>query len=291
MAAISCGRWCRRSWVGLQLTGLLLGIALGVAVGVVTGWSIIALLALLNLGLVPGLLRTIRAVRRLDAPAQGRGAEPGARLPAVLEHLEAEQGPTTRAVPRLKQARQILDVLDARPLHGAHRAVLATLYAGLPVLALAAGPPWLSRVAGLPGTGIAAPGAEPTPVVVRTHAGSDSQWRRILRTILQPDHASAYRADVRFVDRLGAVALTPDNLDARLGWDYEPSFVFVADRRTFAEQPPTLAVMDLAGDPGLSFRARPADVALIEANVSIGNQSVREFADDVDRDGVFRLAE
>lgn len=50
----------------------------------------------------------------------------------------------------------------------------------------------------------------------------------------------------------------------------------------------TLACVDLWRERGQSFRVTPAEVAAAQNNLEIANMDFYEFADHVDRDGVFR---
>jgi len=47
-------------------------------------------------------------------------------------------------------------------------------------------------------------------------------------------------------------------------------------------------VVDLYSDPGRSFRVIPSELWGVENNLSLANIDFEEFADAVDRDGVFR---
>jgi hypothetical protein len=47
-------------------------------------------------------------------------------------------------------------------------------------------------------------------------------------------------------------------------------------------------VVDLYSEPGRSFRVVPSEMWGVENNLSLANMDFEEFADAVDRDGVFR---
>ena len=49
--------------------------------------------------------------------------------------------------------------------------------------------------------------------------------------------------------------------------------------------------MDLFEELGRTFRAIPSAIQSIENNLSITNMDFREFADNLDADGVFRAFE
>jgi hypothetical protein len=47
-------------------------------------------------------------------------------------------------------------------------------------------------------------------------------------------------------------------------------------------------VVDLHDKPGRIFRVVPAEIGNVENNLSIANMGFDEFADAVDKDGIFR---
>ncbi len=63
----------------------------------------------------------------------------------------------------------------------------------------------------------------------------------------------------------------------------------VADAQTMQDRTILFVDLDeLNGEVGRTFRAIPEEVEAIVANLSIANMDFREFADNVDPDGVFR---
>jgi hypothetical protein len=66
------------------------------------------------------------------------------------------------------------------------------------------------------------------------------------------------------------------------------TFVFVADGAAVSEPEHPILVLDLAEEPGRTFRVIPSEAWGVENNLPIANMGFDEFADAVDPDGVFR---
>ncbi|MFM7249816.1 MAG: DUF6924 domain-containing protein [Planctomycetaceae bacterium] len=63
---------------------------------------------------------------------------------------------------------------------------------------------------------------------------------------------------------------------------------FSADRATFIDSQPSFMVVDLNDEPGRTFRVIPSEMWSVEGNLSIATMDFREYAENVDPDGVFR---
>jgi hypothetical protein len=70
--------------------------------------------------------------------------------------------------------------------------------------------------------------------------------------------------------------------------DQRPFFLLIVDDVTVRELEHPILVVDLWSEPGREFRAVPSAVQWIENNLSIANMDFAEFADAVDKDGIFR---
>jgi hypothetical protein len=62
----------------------------------------------------------------------------------------------------------------------------------------------------------------------------------------------------------------------------------VVDSVTIAHPDFPVLVIDLNSERGRGFRTVPSQVQAIENNLSIANMDFFEFADSVDKDGIFR---
>ena len=122
-------------------------------------------------------------------------------------------------------------------------------------------------------------------LVVRTDFSNDAIWNAIVAAIRQP--VDGFYASVDFVDDRAFDGLSVEQL-MELGRDAAQSFAIAADRIGMEASEPTLLIVDLLREPGRVFRAIPSQIQSIENNLSIANMDFREFADNVDDDGVFR---
>jgi hypothetical protein len=70
--------------------------------------------------------------------------------------------------------------------------------------------------------------------------------------------------------------------------DERPFFLMIVNELTVRSPEHPVLVVDLWHESGREFRAVPAAVQSIENNLSIANMDFAEFADAVDKDGIFR---
>ncbi len=68
----------------------------------------------------------------------------------------------------------------------------------------------------------------------------------------------------------------------------EHSFICEARRITLTDLEQPILVIDCYDRPGRTFRVIPSEVWGVENNLSIANMDFEEFADNCDRDDVFR---
>lgn len=123
-------------------------------------------------------------------------------------------------------------------------------------------------------------------LVVRTDFSDDAAWASIRSEIETP--VGEFQAYVSFVsdpdyDGLGISELT----SLRRRGPYR-SFMFVVDQACLTDAEHPILVLDLADEPGRSFRVIPREMWGVENNLSISNMDFADFADSADADGVFR---
>ena len=66
------------------------------------------------------------------------------------------------------------------------------------------------------------------------------------------------------------------------------TFMFVVDDVTIRDADHPVLVIDLADQPGRTFRVIPSRMWSVENNLSLANMDFDEFADAVDTGGIFR---
>ena len=122
-------------------------------------------------------------------------------------------------------------------------------------------------------------------LVVRVDFSDDAAWSTICAIIREP--VDGFFAYVDFVNDPAFDGVTLDQL-VELGRDVSKSFIIVADTTTMTDAERSLLIVDVFVEPGRTFRATPSQIQAIENNLSITNMDFREFAENVDADGVFR---
>jgi hypothetical protein len=128
------------------------------------------------------------------------------------------------------------------------------------------------------------------PLVLRTDFDDDDAWTTICGLIRRPRHdmGSEFVAYVEFLENRDFRDLSVQELLERVPADYNPTFIFVADKAAMEPNEFPVLVVDLYDERGRTFRAIPSQIQGIENNLSIANMSFYDFADNVDDDGVFR---
>ena len=123
-------------------------------------------------------------------------------------------------------------------------------------------------------------------IVLRTDYSDPQAWDDLCAEIGKP--VGSVRARVSFVSDVEYAGRTVEQLVAALGDNPYQPFLFVTDSETFSNPERSLLVVDLWGEPGRTFRVVPSEVQSVQDNLSIANMDFEEFAEAVDRDGVFR---
>jgi hypothetical protein len=140
--------------------------------------------------------------------------------------------------------------------------------------------------------------------LVRTDFSDDAAWQRLVDTVRAPvDFAGDGEGYEPFVDPFEDSALdgaTPEQIAEGLAsvFDGEERMgaLMIADSASMGDPAQATVVMMALGDDGnfegtghgRTFRCVLAEVAAIDANLSIANMDFCEFADGAGTDGVFR---
>ena len=122
-------------------------------------------------------------------------------------------------------------------------------------------------------------------LVLRTDFSDNSAWQSVCAAIKEP--VGEFRAYVDCISDAAYDGLIVEQLVALSGNDSR-SFMFVVDRTALTHPDHPILVVDLYDEPGRSFRVIPSEVQSVENNLSIANMDFSDFADNADRDGIFR---
>jgi hypothetical protein len=124
-------------------------------------------------------------------------------------------------------------------------------------------------------------------LVLRTSFSNPAAWAAI-RAGIEARVGGEFVANVTFVDDPAYADLTKQDVLSLVRSRSNDAFVVVADEVAMSAADHPLLIIDLGSQPGNEFRAIPSTVQSIENNLSISNMDFEEFAESVDRDGVFR---
>lgn len=123
-------------------------------------------------------------------------------------------------------------------------------------------------------------------LVLRTDFADEAAWQAICAAIQRP--SDGFLAYVDFVNDPDYAGLEPAALLTTPSEEPDRSFVFMVDRAALSQPDQPILVVDLLDEPGRTFRVIPAGMAAVENNLSLANLGFADFAEAVDRDGVFR---
>ena len=126
------------------------------------------------------------------------------------------------------------------------------------------------------------------PLVLRTDFSNQVAWETIRAAIQRPVGIFRFRANIEFLDNVEYSGITKEQLLSLLPRNYDHSLIIIADRFAMTRPEYPLLIVDLVERSGREFRAVPAAVQSIENNLSLANMDFEEFAEAVDKDGVFR---
>ncbi|WP_338673019.1 hypothetical protein V1460_08090 [Streptomyces sp. SCSIO 30461] len=124
-----------------------------------------------------------------------------------------------------------------------------------------------------------------TSLVLRTDFEDDDAWAAVRAALDADGPYATYVSDPRYA---GAAVEALVGEDAAAAEDARVFHVFLADAVTMADTSHPLLAVDLADEPGRTFRIPARWVPGMSANLSIANMDFGEFADMADASGTFR---
>ncbi len=125
-------------------------------------------------------------------------------------------------------------------------------------------------------------------LVLRTDFSDESAWRSIRAAFDVPSPIDGFLANLTCVEDRSFEAATVADLVAAAAAGQYRTFMFVADSVTMRDADHPVLVIDLADEPGRTFRVIPSEMWSVENNLSLANMDFDEFADAIDAAGIFR---
>jgi hypothetical protein len=122
-------------------------------------------------------------------------------------------------------------------------------------------------------------------LLLRTDFSDETLWERLCTVLQEP--FGEFQAYVTPVSDAAFERASVDEV-GELAREASHSFVFIADREALANPEHPVLVLDVAQEPGRTFRVIPRQAWAVENNLSLANMDFEEFADAADTDGVFR---
>jgi hypothetical protein len=148
--------------------------------------------------------------------------------------------------------------------------------------------------AGEPGMGLPWPEDSLNSLVIRTDFTDDGAWAAVRSAIETPVSVSVngvavgeFKPFVQLVNDRRFDGLTVDQLLA-LADDPTHIFAFLVDREALTDPDQPILVVDLAGEPGRTFRVIPSAMWDVQNNLAIGNVDWDDYESATDQRGIYR---
>jgi hypothetical protein len=125
------------------------------------------------------------------------------------------------------------------------------------------------------------------PVLLRTDFSDDAAWAALCKAS-QAASDEDFQANIDCVSNRSFEGLAIEQVVALAQNGSSNLLAFLADRLALTDPERPILVVDLAHEPGRTFRVIPREMWSVENNLSLANMEFSEFADNVDADGVFR---
>lgn len=122
-------------------------------------------------------------------------------------------------------------------------------------------------------------------LVLRTDFASNAAWESIQKAITAS--VGDFQAYVDFLSQREYEGATIEQVVAA-AQNTNRFFLFVVDAPALAGPEHLILCIDLADEPGRSFRVVPSEMWSVENNLSLANMDFADFAGAVGEDGVFR---
>jgi hypothetical protein len=126
--------------------------------------------------------------------------------------------------------------------------------------------------------------ADLSSLVLRTEFTDDAAWEAV-RAAVEGAAGEGHATWVDDPSYAGATVQSLVDADNAAGEDDRVFHLFVADAATMTDAEHPLLAVDLADEPGRTFRVPPGWFADVSANLSIANMDFAEFADIADESG------
>ncbi|MET7820733.1 DUF6924 domain-containing protein [Micromonospora zamorensis] len=126
-----------------------------------------------------------------------------------------------------------------------------------------------------------------TSLVLRTDFTDDTAWEAVkaaLRTWEGEDSAT-FVSDPKYKGVSLHELVDADNAASQ---DDRLTYLFLADATTMTDVERPLLALDLADEPGRTFRVPPRWYADVSTNLTIANMDFAEFANAIDRSDTYR---
>lgn len=122
-------------------------------------------------------------------------------------------------------------------------------------------------------------------LALRTDFSDESAWKSLCASIQDSDEE--FRANVDFISDPKYAGLTGKQLLSLVA-DGSKSFALIIDQVALSNPEHPILVVDFQDEPGRAFRVIASALWEVENNLSIANMGFDEFANVVDKDGIFR---
>ena len=122
-------------------------------------------------------------------------------------------------------------------------------------------------------------------LVLRTDFSDAAAWEAICAAIQKP--VGAFKAFVDFVNDSEYNSIAIEQVLELIPPDSNHTFMFIVDRIALSQADHPILVVDLNEERGRTFHVIPSQMWDVENNLSLAILDFADFADAVDKDGIF----
>jgi hypothetical protein len=124
------------------------------------------------------------------------------------------------------------------------------------------------------------------PLVLRTDFSDEPAWKLLCKALQEPDDQLNLILD--FISDPAFDGLEAVEIPSRILESSSHTFAIIVDHTALAHSGNPVLVIDLHDKPGRTFRVIASTLGEVANNLSVANMEFDEFAEAVDKDGIFR---
>ncbi|MDI1234484.1 MAG: hypothetical protein PSX81_09395 [bacterium] len=124
-------------------------------------------------------------------------------------------------------------------------------------------------------------------LLVRTDFSNETAWKDLCWELHSPHQDFGILSAIDFYSNPALEGINVEELPYKLSKQYPHSFIFIADKMTFAREEQPLLCVSLINCACNFFRILPSEIWNVENNLSLTEMAFEEIAKQISDDGVY----